>query len=72
MVPAVAAGVESGARVDTDPILRVRGATKTYLQNGRTIAALTDVSLEVRQGETLGLVGESGSGKTTLAKAILG
>lgn len=35
------------------------------------IKAVDDVTLEIRQGEILGLVGESGCGKTTLAKAVL-
>jgi peptide/nickel transport system ATP-binding protein len=34
--------------------------------------ALHSVSINIAEGETLGLVGESGSGKTTLGRAILG
>ena len=35
------------------------------------LKAVDDVSVEIREGHTIGIVGESGSGKTTLAMAIL-
>ena len=38
----------------------------------RTIDALQDVSIGVREGGRLGIVGESGSGKSTLARLALG
>lgn len=38
----------------------------------RSVAAVIDVNLEVREGEVVALVGQSGSGKTTLSRVILG
>ncbi len=35
------------------------------------VKAVDDVSIDIRQGRTLGVVGESGSGKTTLGLALL-
>lgn len=56
-------------------VLSVENLDVTYPAKGfrkKGFKALHSVSIEVAQGETLGLVGESGSGKTTLGRAILG
>lgn len=41
-----------------------------YVTDDGIVHALNGVSLELVQGETLGLVGETGAGKTTMAKCI--
>jgi oligopeptide transport system ATP-binding protein len=61
------------------PLLEVRHLVKHFpIKSGVLIGrqvgavqAVDDVSLTVRQGETLGLVGESGCGKSTLCRTIL-
>ncbi|MFH8441938.1 ATP-binding cassette domain-containing protein [Streptomyces sp. NPDC018026] len=53
------------------PLLELAGLRKEF--GGRhPNVAVDDVSLEVREGETMALVGESGCGKTTLTRLLLG
>ncbi|MGH2842959.1 MAG: ABC transporter ATP-binding protein [Solirubrobacteraceae bacterium] len=54
-------------------LLELQGVSKTFrLRGGRQLRAVSDVSLSVAAGSTLGLVGESGCGKSTLARCIVG
>jgi ABC-type Mn2+/Zn2+ transport system ATPase subunit len=54
--------------MESKPIIQFSKATVAY--GGRT--ALEEVSMEVQEGELIGVIGPNGSGKTTLLKAILG
>jgi len=50
------------------PVLETRGIGKTF----SGIRALSDLSLEVNDGERVGLIGPNGAGKTTLFNCVLG
>jgi ABC-type glutathione transport system ATPase component len=60
------------------PLLSIRDLVKVYQTDDgmfgkaqRQVRAVNSVSLDITEGETLGLVGESGCGKTTLGRMIL-
>ncbi len=59
------------------PILTIDHVSKFFpirkglLGSRQVVRAVDDVSIDIAQGETLGLVGESGCGKTTLGRVVL-
>ena len=52
-------------------VLEIKNLSKVYESKGAAVKALTDVSLTVYQGETVGIEGESGCGKTTLGRCVV-
>lgn len=60
-------------------IVQFKDVTKTYplprrspFETKRYIKALDELSLDIYEGETIGVVGESGSGKSTLGRILAG
>ena len=53
------------------PVLEVEDVVVEFDTEGGRITAVDGVSLQLAEGETLGLVGESGCGKSTLARAVM-
>jgi ABC-2 type transport system ATP-binding protein len=57
----------------SQPVIEIDHLEKTYrsLVKRRTVRALTDVTLEVGEGEVFGYLGSNGAGKTTTVKILL-
>ena len=60
-------------RPEDETLLRVEHLVVEFPvgRTGLKVHAVSDVSIDVKEGETLGLVGESGCGKSTTGKAIM-
>ncbi len=52
--------------------LGITNLSATYVEDGTTLQALTDLSFDVRDREFVSLIGPSGSGKSTLLDIIAG
>ncbi len=68
-----ARGLSKAYRIYNNQLDRIRqpfslGKQKLY----REFAALQDIDLDIRKGETIGIIGRNGSGKSTLLQLICG
>ncbi|HVI91369.1 MAG TPA: ABC transporter ATP-binding protein [Dongiaceae bacterium] len=64
--------VEGVPGSDRHAILSLSRVSKHFDVAGRRVQALSDVSLDIQEGEFLSIVGASGCGKSTLLRLILG
>src|SRR6266403_1150895 len=54
------------------PFISLRNVRKVYRSGGSEFLAVSDVTMDVQEGELISLVGPSGCGKTTVLKILAG
>jgi NitT/TauT family transport system ATP-binding protein len=55
-----------------EPFIRLQNVRKVYRSKGVEFLAVSDVTMDVNEGELISLVGPSGCGKTTVLKILAG
>src|SRR6478736_5225212 len=55
-----------------EPFISLRNVRKVYRSAGQEFLAVSDVTIDVQEGELVSLVGPSGCGKTTVMKILAG
>ena len=55
----------------TEPMIHLHNVRKTYRNAGREFIAISNVTMDIAEGELVSLVGPSGCGKSSLVKAGL-
>jgi oligopeptide transport system ATP-binding protein len=68
--PSEAVAPSAAWTAEADALVSLRDVFKTFPSGRQTVRAVDGVSLDILQGETLGLVGESGCGKSTLGRVV--
>ncbi len=53
-------------------MIKIENLSKKFINNGKKLLAISNISFEVREEEFVSIVGPSGCGKTTLLKIIAG
>src|SRR5258708_12379775 len=62
----------AGMPATDEPFIRLRHVRKVYRSQGQEFLAVSDVTMDVREGELVSLVGPSGCGKTTVLEILAG
>ena len=57
--------------MEKNTVLKIENLSVQYVTEGVVSKAVSNVDIELKEGETLGLVGETGAGKTSTALAIM-
>jgi len=70
MTPPKRLPVSGAVVLQTEKLFKTYGKRSLFQTKARIVNAVSDVSLTLRRGETLGIVGESGSGKSTVARCV--